>query len=419
MAVRGLIAEECVDRFDAIIIGGGPAGATAAILLTEAGWSVALIERKSFPRRKVCGEYLSATNWPLLSRLGIGHVFAEMAGPPVRETAIFVRNRTFVAALPQPAGRAPWGRALAREHLDTLLVERARELGATLFQPAHCSQLRSSNEGKFATIEVAPGQAKEILAPLVIMAHGSWDIGSLPTQRQAVRPRPGDWLAFKAHFHESKLPHGLMPLLCFSGGYGGMVHVGEGRASLSCCIQRWQFERLARLAGESAGETVLTHILESCPVLQPVLDGAVLDGAWLAAGAIQPGIRPRYRDGAFVIGNAAGEAHPVVAEGISMAMQSAWLLAQRLILHGRAIGDPRVRQHVARAYSTAWRRAFAPRIYAAAAIAHWASRPWLVRATGPLLRAFPALVTCGARLSGKSHLVVHENSHGTRECFQG
>src|SRR4051812_43360428 len=133
-----------MQRFDALVIGGGPAGATAAILLAEAGWSVALVERKPFPRRKVCGEDLSATNWSLLSRLGIGEAFVAMAGPPVRETAVFVGTSQYVAALPRPAAGMPWGRALPREHLDTLLVERATELGATIFQPARCSDLRSS-----------------------------------------------------------------------------------------------------------------------------------------------------------------------------------------------------------------------------------------------------------------------------------
>src|SRR4029078_10540774 len=108
-----------MDRFDALIIGGGPAGATGAILLAEAGWSVAIVEQKPFPRRKVCGEYLSATNWPLLSRLGNGAAFGEFAGTPLCETAIFVRNSQYRAALPRPNSTEQWGRALAREHLDT------------------------------------------------------------------------------------------------------------------------------------------------------------------------------------------------------------------------------------------------------------------------------------------------------------
>jgi len=145
----------------------------------------------------------------------------------------------------------------------------------------------------------------------------------------------------------------------------------------------------------------------------------VRDGNWLSAGPIQPGIRPRYRDGVFVLGNAAGEAHPVVAEGISMAMQSAWLLAERLIPH-RGDWQPSIRDHVGCDYSTAWRRAFAPRIIAASAIAHWASRPRLDRATGPLLSLLPAIITWGARAAGKSQIVLHElPKTAATECYQG
>ncbi|HMC11184.1 MAG TPA: FAD-dependent oxidoreductase [Pirellulaceae bacterium] len=407
-----------MSRFDALIIGGGPAGATAALLLAEAGWSVALVEQKAFPRRKVCGEYLSATNWPLLARLGIADAFADQAGPPVTNTAIFAGKREYRAALPRIAGSNSWGQALPREHLDTLLVARAASLGVAVLQPARCVKLTATTDGCLAIIESRPeGKASQIAAHVVIAAHGSWETGDLATQKQPAPPRGGDWLAFKAHFRQTNLPAGLMPMLCFAGGYGGMVHVGGERASLSCCIQRRRFERLSRPAGVSAGEAVLTHILESCPVLQPVLDGALVDGTWLSAGVIQPGIRPRFRDGVFVVGNAAGEAHPVVAEGISMAMQSAWLLAEELKPLRTKIDRGEVREHVARRYSTAWRRAFAPRIYAAAAIAQWASRPWLVQAAGPLLDAFPRLLTWGARLSGKSHVVVREAARlVTTEC---
>ena len=94
------------NAFEALVIGGGPGGAAVALLLAEAGWSVVLVERKVFPRRKVCGEYLSATNWPLLEMLGLAEAFAEMAGPPVTRTAIFVGGTSVQADLPRPFLRA-------------------------------------------------------------------------------------------------------------------------------------------------------------------------------------------------------------------------------------------------------------------------------------------------------------------------
>jgi 2-polyprenyl-6-methoxyphenol hydroxylase-like FAD-dependent oxidoreductase len=99
----------------------------------------------------------------------------------------------------------------------------------------------------------------------------------------------------------------------------------------------------------------------------------------------------------FAIGNAAGEAHPIVAEGISMAIQSAWLLCDLLVA-----GDQRhAPQRVAREYAAAWRRSFATRIRAAALFAHLAMRPAAASVLLPLLRRYPEIVTIGARLGGK------------------
>jgi flavin-dependent dehydrogenase len=137
-----------------------------------------------------------------------------------------------------------------------------------------------------------------------------------------------------------------------------------------------------------------------------VLGDAVADGRWLAAGPIQPGIRARYSRGIFRIGNAAGEAHPVVAEGITMAMQSAWLLADQLSKRQPTRWSLASRDEVGAEYANAWRANFAPRIHVAAAVAQWAMRPALVRACLPLVRRFPSLLTWGAKQSGKAEELV-------------
>lgn len=122
--------------FDAVVAGGGPAGSATAILLARAGWSVALLEKQRFPRRKVCGECVAASNLPLLDVLGVGETLRENGGPPIRTIGLMHRKRTVVAAMPAgPDREAAWGRAFGREALDTLLLEQARASGVSVLQP--------------------------------------------------------------------------------------------------------------------------------------------------------------------------------------------------------------------------------------------------------------------------------------------
>jgi menaquinone-9 beta-reductase len=394
--------------FDALIIGGGPGGATAALLLAKAGWSVGLVEKVSFPRRKVCGEFLSATNLPLLRHLGLAESFLELAGPDVRQVGLFAGDRVVTSDMPRArtggGTRDGWGRALGREHLDTMLLERAAAAGASVWQPWSAVDLVKVAGGYLCKVACKEScQSKELQSRIVVAAHGSWEPGPLPTQQARRALHPFDLFGFKAHFLDSRLPAGLMPLMAFPGGYGGMVHSDNGRVSLSCCIRRDQLERARRVAGPvKAAEAVLAHIKASCRGAREALAGARLEYDWLSTGPIQPGIRRCGFDGIFLVGNAAGEAHPVVAEGIGMAMQSAWLLCKRLTAAGAGVVPRQTLDAVRNDYASAWRRTLAPRIHAAALIAHWAMSPVAVECALPLLRLFPGVLTAGARLSGKA-----------------
>jgi flavin-dependent dehydrogenase len=371
-------------RFDAAVIGSGPAGATAARLLAQAGWSVALIERATFPRRKVCGEFISAATMPVLEACGVAAAFRARAGPPVHTVAAYSGATMVQAPLPG------WGRALGREHLDVLLRDAALASGAMPFQPAEVSAIARHADQHTLTLRRADS-VDEICARIVIAACGSWNTRG--PFAAAATARASDLFAFKAHFRDGALADGVMPLLAFPGGYGGMVHSDGGRIGLSCCIRRDALARTRETHGGKAGEAVMRHILASTEGVRVALQGASLADAILGTGPIRPGIRDCYRDGIFFAGNVAGEAHPIIAEGISMAIQSAWLLAQCLLAAGPAAAPD---------YARAWKRQFAVRLHASSLFAWLAMNAHTRVAGAQLLRAFPTILTWGAALSGKS-----------------
>lgn len=385
--------------FDAIVIGGGPAGATTALLLARAGWAVALVEKKAFPRRKVCGEFISATNLPLLKELGIADYYLAHGGPPVQRVGLFAGNTVINATMPcgdNSAGK--WGHALGREYLDTLLLEQARLAGAKIWQPWSVMQFEKQGH-YYKCILTQKEKTEEILGQMIILANGSWEKSLV--QKSTSLHKPTDFLGFKAHFTKCDLAIDLMPLLVFPGGYGGMVHTDNGRVTLSCGVIRKTLQQLRKLhPGLSAGDAVACHIISTCKGAADVLLNAQREGQWLSVGPLRPGIRPRYTEGVFFVGNSAGEAHPIVAEGISMALQSAWLLAH-LLIGMQKEGIKHTLIDVGKEYAKKWHSHCAPRIHAAHVFTQIAIRPQVVAFLLPLFKRFPGLISYGAKLSGK------------------
>lgn len=393
---------------DALIVGAGPAGSSAAVLLARAGWSVAVVEKQAFPRRKVCGECIAASNLPLLEALGISPaMFDAFAAPPLQRVAFMQGHHSACAPLPAATHpRHAWARALGRETLDTLLLDQARAAGARVLQPWSVLSVDGApGQMRALALDIASGEKTELQARVVILANGSWE--PLPSARQTERRvrRGSDLLAFKANFDNADLALGLLPVLAFKGGYGGMVVADRQTTTIACCIRADRLTALrASLPGRSAGEVVEAMLRRECAGVDAALQPAQRCGPWLGSGPINPGIRLRGDDRVLRIGNAAAEAHPIIGEGMSMAMQSAWLLCDRLLATsgGRDSQDAAGwHADVARRYAADWRRHFATRLRLAALLAHTAMRPLPASILVAAVRHFPSAVTQGARWCAK------------------
>jgi flavin-dependent dehydrogenase len=429
-------------RFDVIVVGAGPGGSSAAIMLAMAGWSVALVEKQQFPRRKVCGECIAASVLPLLHELGLGQALGEVAGAELKQVALVGRATTVTA--PLPAFDHPvhgWGRAVDREHLDALLLARAHDVGVTVFQPWMATEV-GGDPGKFfcriragqrdVDGDLAPVTATDgsrtsarLTAPVLIAAQGSWSslrgldaADSLsPLASLRAPPRASDLFAFKANFTMTALRPGVISVLAFEGGYGGMVLARGGIATVACCVRR---DRLAearlKMAGATAGDAVEALLMRGCAGVKEALRGAMREDKWLSVGPIRPGIRVTGEaGGAFRVGNAAAEAHPVIGEGISMALQSSCLLASMLIRAretDHALSAAAL-EAVRREYAVAWKARFSRRLRVASALAGLAMRPQ-AELLLPLIKTWPSLLGHAARISGKVRPAVPFPVAGTR-----
>jgi 2-polyprenyl-6-methoxyphenol hydroxylase-like FAD-dependent oxidoreductase len=395
--------------FDVLIMGAGPAGSATAIALARAGWAVAMVERQRFPRRKVCGECIAASNLPLLQALGLGEALHTLAGPPLQRVTLLHGGQAVTA--PLPAARHDqwaWGRALGRETLDGLLLDRAREAGAMVFQPWAVQAITGQAGGWHCALRATESAALlQLRASLVVDAHGSWqDLPSDRGQRQLQRAA-SDLFAFKANFTAAALPEGAISVLALDGGYGGMVVADGGITTLACCIRRDRLNALRCAApGQRAGDAVQAWLQQACGGVQHALQGAQRDGPWLSSGPLNPGRRVTATDAFFKVGNAAGEAHPILGEGMSMALQSATLLCALLRGpgHDGAVPTPAAQAALQRRCALAWQKQFAARMRLAAVFAHLAMRPRGALALMRLVQAWPGLLTQGARWGGKVRL---------------
>src|SRR4029077_10543117 len=165
--------DEVRERWDALVIGGGPAGAAAGYWLADAGHRVLVVEKKRFPREKTCGDGLTPRAVRQLHDMGLAEPLAEFQRfGGLRSIAHGV---TLELAWPDHPDFPPYGYVVRRRELDQMVADAAVKAGATLW-PAPEAIAPALTEGVLdgAVVRRADtGTTETVRADYVVIADGA------------------------------------------------------------------------------------------------------------------------------------------------------------------------------------------------------------------------------------------------------
>ena len=295
--------------YDLIVIGGGPAGTSAAITCARSGGRVLLLERGRFPRHKVCGEFVSAESLELLvSLLDPKHLRLFSDSVRIPRSRVFLDGRRLHTPIDPAAA------SISRLDLDAALWDSAEHNGVDGRQQTAVQRI--SGNGPF-TVESSIGKFE---GRALINASGRWSKLNPGTADASSRK----WLGLKGHFSESS-PPASVDLYFFDGGYCGVqpVDISDG-AERSGRVNACAMVR-ADMASTLA-EVFVCHpaLRERSRGWKPLSDP--VSTSPLVFREPQP-----ERDGILMAGDAAGFVDPFVGDGISLALRSGRLAGECLI----------------------------------------------------------------------------------------
>jgi flavin-dependent dehydrogenase len=308
------------DTWDVIVVGGGPAGSTAANLFAAHGRRVLLLDAARFPRSKPCAEYISPGGVAILERLGALerlHTGRWLRGMQVQAPGGACQ---LVEYRPDDEHSPRFGLSVSRSVLDATLLELARERGVEVREQSRVQGVWSK-DGRVRGVVVGSSKGERLAADeLVVGADGlhSKIASSVGARKSAYWPRR---LGLVAHFEGVAWPQDYGRMLVGSRSYVGIAPLDESGLVTVGLVRSMPKGRLGSPA--AAFEAALADY----PDVTSRLGRGHLASAVTGVGPLASRVHNVAGPGYALIGDAAGFFDPFTGEGIFRALRSAELLA--------------------------------------------------------------------------------------------
>ena len=358
-------------KSDVLIIGGGLAGLTAGIHLSQMGISVTIIEKNTYPKHKVCGEYISNEVLPYWNELGIE--VSKLLPTQITQLEFSLPNGRAVQA-PLPMG----GFGLSRYVLEAYLYQKAIAVGCTI-----CTETVESIHFAEDMFTITTDTPRVLTSHTVFGAYGKRSNIDLLLRRSFVQHK-SPWLAVKAHY-TGDFKEDWVGLHHFKGGYCGVSKVENNTINICYLADFETFKKYKNITDYQenvvCGNPILKRIFNSCQMVfeKPLTISQISFEAKLPV-----------ENHILMLGDSAGLIHPLCGNGMAMAIHSAKIASELLLKYRNHEIQSRV--DLERKYTEAWNLHFKKRMQTGRILARVLQNQQLSKIILQLCVAFPKLL---------------------------